>query len=179
LLIFQEVLAICLFVISFNFAKNISKMKNLNKLLCLATIFFSNFVMSQTEPVSKNNVAIGGYDLVSYFKNNKATKGDKKYEVIQNGIKYYFSNQENKVSFSKEASKYLPECDGYCAYGVSEKNAKVSINPETFKIINGKLYLFYNDSFLGKRTNTLLLWNKDEDKQLSKIDLAWQKIKNK
>ena len=38
------------------------------------------------------------------------------------------------------------------------KGAKVSVDPETFKIIDGKLYLFYNSFF----NNTLKDWNKDE-----------------
>lgn len=154
-------------------------MKKLNKILQFSIFFFLNFAISQTNPIGKNNLAVGGYDLVSYFKNNKAAKGEKIFEVINNGNKYHFINQENKLSFAKNPSQYLPQCDGYCAYGVSENNTKVSINPETFKIINGKLYLFYNDSFLGKRTNTLTLWNQDEKLQLSKIESAWNKLKGK
>jgi hypothetical protein len=60
-----------------------------------------------------------------------------------------------------------------------KKNAKVTINPETFKIINGRLYLFYNDAFLGSRTNTLIDWNETEALQLAKIDANWVKLKSK
>ncbi|WP_409025091.1 YHS domain-containing (seleno)protein [Flavobacterium sp.] len=124
-------------------------------------------------------MANGGYDLVSYFKENKATKGNEKVETTHNGVKYRFSNAENKTLFIENQVKYLPQCDGYYAYGVSEKNAKVSINPETFKIIEGKLYLFYNDTLLGTRTNTLLDWNKTEAKQLNKIHGNCLKLKSK
>ena len=48
----------------------------------------------------------------------------------------------------------------------------VEIDPETFKILNGKLYLFYNKGF----TNTLPLWNKDETKLKSKADENWKII---
>jgi len=35
---------------------------------------------------------------------------------------------------------------------------KVEVDPETFKIVDGKLYLFYNSLF----NNTLPKWNKAE-----------------
>lgn len=51
---------------------------------------------------------------------------------------------------------------------------KVEINPETYKIVNGKLYLFYN-SYLN---NTLKSWNKDEINLKKKADNNWSKIFN-
>jgi hypothetical protein len=50
------------------------------------------------------------------------------------------------------------------------KGEKVEIDPETYKIINGKLYLFYNRFF----NNTLPLWNKDESTLKPKADQYWQ-----
>jgi len=41
---------------------------------------------------------------------------------------------------------------------MGDNGKKVEIDPETFKIIDGKLYLFYNAYF----NNTLKSWNKDE-----------------
>jgi YHS domain-containing protein len=154
-------------------------MTNIKKLFSVVYLLIVANGFSQINPIDKNKIANGGYDVVAYFKQNKALKGDKKIESIYNETKYYFSNQENKIAFVENPTKYLPQCDGFCAYGVSEKNAKVSINPETFKIINGKLYLFYNDTFLGTRTNTLIDWNKTETIQLSKIDANWLKLKSK
>jgi hypothetical protein len=49
---------------------------------------------------------------------------------------------------------------------------KVSVDPGTFKIINNKLYLFYN-SFLN---NTLKSWNKDEKNLNVKADQNWSKL---
>ncbi len=154
-------------------------MKKINKIFCYFLLLITANSFSQINPIDKNKIANGGYDVVAYFKQNKALKGDEKIETMFNKAKYYFSTQENKVLFIENPTKFLPQCDGFCAYGVSEKNAKVSINPETFKIINGKLYLFYNDTFLGSRTNTLLDWNKTEANQLAKIDVNWLKLKSK
>jgi YHS domain-containing protein len=118
------------------------------------------------------DVAIDGYDPVAYLKNNKALEGDKNLAVYHQGIIYYFSNVENKEEFKKNPSKYEPEYGGWCAYAMGAKGEKVSIDPETFKILNGKLYLFYNKRF----NNTLKSWNKDETSLKTKADASWQKI---
>jgi hypothetical protein len=52
------------------------------------------------------------------------------------------------------------------------KGEKVSIDPETFKIIDNKLYLFYNRFF----NNTLQDWNKNETALKQKADQSWKKI---
>ena len=52
------------------------------------------------------------------------------------------------------------------------KGEKVEVDPETFKIIQGKLYLFYNAFF----NNTLKDWNKDEANLKLKADANWKSI---
>jgi YHS domain-containing protein len=154
-------------------------MKQLKTLIAALLIMGTALsVTAQVEPVDKDKLAIGGYDPVAYFTANKATKGIKKYGATHNGITYYFASAGNRKAFKANPNKYLPQCDGYCAWGVSEKSSKFPINPETFKIVNGKLYLFFNGDFKGQPFNTLNEWNKDEGKQLANIDANWQKLKN-
>jgi YHS domain-containing protein len=152
-------------------------MKNLKSVLVIAIVaLFSNFVNAQTDPVDKNGLAIGGYDVVAYFTAKKATKGDAKFSTKNNGATYNFASEKNLKAFKANPSKYLPQAGGYCAWGVSEKNTKFSINPETFKIVNGKLYLFFNGDYNGAPFNTLTEWNKDEKKNLAAIDKNWTKL---
>ena len=117
-------------------------------------------------------VAVSGYDPVAYFKSNKAVKGKKDLSVYNQGVIYYFSSVENKEEFKKNPAKYEPEYGGWCAYAMGAKGEKVSVDPETFKIVNGKLYLFYNSFF----NNTLKRWNKDETGLKAKADVNWKKI---
>jgi hypothetical protein len=49
---------------------------------------------------------------------------------------------------------------------------KVEVDPETFKIVGGKLYLFYH-SFIN---NTLPKWNADEIALKIKADKNWTNI---
>ena len=122
--------------------------------------------------VNDENVAIKGYDPVAYFKTDKAVKGKSELSVYHQGVIYYFFSIENKEEFKKNPSKYEPEYGGWCAYAMGAKGEKVSIDPETFKIINGKLYLFYNSFF----NNTLRSWNKNEDALKKNADISWQKL---
>jgi hypothetical protein len=49
---------------------------------------------------------------------------------------------------------------------------KVEVDPKTFKIVGGKLYLFYHTLF----NNTLDTWNKSESTLLSQANNNWKKI---
>ena len=119
-----------------------------------------------------DNIAISGYDPVAYFKNNKAVKGKKDKAVSHGGVIYYFSSIENKEEFKKAPSHFEPAYGGWCAYAMGANGEKVSIDPATFKIVDGKLYLFYNKFF----NNTLKSWNKDEAKLKPAADASWKKF---
>ena len=119
-----------------------------------------------------NELAIKGYDPVAYFKLNKAVKGNKDFAVYHQGIVYYFSSLSNKEDFKKNPLAFEPQYGGWCAYAMGAKGEKVSIDPETFKIVNNKLYLFYNRGF----NNTLKSWNKDEINLMSHANASWKQI---
>jgi YHS domain-containing protein len=119
-----------------------------------------------------NGIAISGYDPVAYFKLEKAIRGKKEFAVFNQGITYYFASSDNKEEFKKNPGKYEPQYGGWCAYAMGKSGSKVEIDPETFKIIDGKLYLYYNRFF----NNTLKSWNKDEANLKSKADINWQQF---
>jgi len=152
------------------------------KSIVVLTVFFlvasvNGFAQDATALTKKHfnlddGLAIKGYDPVAYFITNKAVKGSKDFAVYSQGATYYFSSAANKELFKANPSKYLPEYGGWCAYAMGAKGEKVSIDPETFKIVNGKLYLFYNRFF----TNTLKDWNKDEANLKKNADANWIKL---
>jgi YHS domain-containing protein len=120
----------------------------------------------------ENGLAIQGYDPVAYFTESKAVKGDKKFAASAEGVIYYFSTAANKELFLKDYKKYEPQYGGWCAYAMGATNEKVEIDPETFKILNGKLYLFYH-SFVN---NTLTKWSKNEAVLKANADKNWLSI---
>ena len=120
----------------------------------------------------ESGIAIQGYDHVAYFTQHKAVKGDKKFAVNASGVIYYLSSQANKDLFLKNPAAYEPQYGGWCAYAMGATGEKVEIDPETFKILNGKLYLFYH----SWTNNTLTKWNKDENNLKARADKSWQKF---
>jgi len=154
-------------------------MKHIVKLFALL-VMIMNYSISfgqVVEPVDKNKIADGGYDLVAYFTDGAPVKGNAEHVVEYRGVKYQFSSVEHQNLFKSSPERYLPVCDGYCAWGVAEKGKKVPVNPQTYKIINGKLHLFFNGDFNGKPFNTLEEWNKNENELLTELPVKWAKIK--
>ena len=119
----------------------------------------------------KRNIAIEGYDPVSYF-NDKPLAGKTTLQFPYKGVTYLFANTGNLSRFKASPEKYEPAYGGWCAYAMGESGEKVKIDPETYKILDGKLYLFYN--FWGN--NTLSDWNKNETGLKKKGDQNWGKL---
>ena len=153
--------------------ESISTMKE----LVLSTFFLAifNVVFGQDinqYNLSTNNLALDGYDVVSYFDSEKPFKGKKSIQHKLNGVVYYFANTQNRDRFIKSPDKYYVSYGGWCAYAMGAKNEKVSVDPETYKIIGGKLYLFYNSFY----NNTLTKWNKDQENFKHEADFNWNNL---
>jgi len=127
--------------------------------------------------VNKDNVAVSGYDVVAYFTQNKAVRGQQSHELTHAGVKYWFSSDAHKQAFAKEPQKYLPAFGGWCAFAMAMNNGPVPSNPATFKLYNGKLYLFYNDFYQGAPFNTIVPWNANEAELKKKADKHWNGMK--
>lgn len=145
-------------------------------LILIVLLLFASHTSAQTDLRSKqfnldHQLALEGYDPVAYFQQHKAVEGKKEINATIDGVRYYFSSTSTKEIFIKDPKKYEPQYGGWCAYAMGSTGDKVEVDPETFKIINGKLYLFYN-RYLN---NTLTKWNKDERNLQTKADLNWSR----
>lgn len=133
---------------------------------------------AQVDPVNKDGIALAGYDVVSYFQQPKPLKGVANFQSEYNQVKYFFATRENQNLFEATPQKFIPQYDGYCALAVSY-GKKISIDPQTFKITDAKLYLFFNGKTSRGKVNSLEVWNKNEDKLLKKADSVWPDVKKK
>jgi YHS domain-containing protein len=147
-------------------------------IIALITLFFLTH-HSNAQPALRTksfnldkNVAIQGYDPVAYFTTGVATKGNKEIVAVADGVTYLFATPSNKELFLKDFKKYDPQYGGWCAYAMGYSGEKVEIDPATFKIVNGKLYLFYH----SWTNNTLNKWNKDETNLKNKADKNWMAV---
>jgi YHS domain-containing protein len=149
----------------------------MKKIMLLCWLLGPAFLQAQSPAVRQKNffiekgLALQGYDAVSYFQ-AKPLKGKANFSTTHQGIKYQFANAANLAAFQLDPAKYEPQYGGWCAYAMGKTGEKVEVDPETFKLINGKLYLFYNQFF----NNTLTTWNKDEATLKKQADASWQKF---
>lgn len=153
-------------------------MKTLKSLLIPCTfLLLSSNLIAQNSNLRvqqfnlENGVAISGYDPTSYFA-GKPLKGNKQIAVKFEGVTYWFASKANAETFKAAPVKFEPAYGGWCAYAMGARGEKVEIDPETYKIIDGKNHLFYNKLF----NNTLPDWNKDQANLKKKADASWSAI---
>lgn len=122
---------------------------------------------SPVAPVNagKDEVAIRGYDPVAYFEDGKPSKGapDIAYEWM--GATWRFATAEHRSQFQKSPDKYAPQFGGYCSWAVGH-NYTAPIDPEAWKIVDGKLYLNYSKGVQKK-------WEQDQSKWILEASRNW------
>ena len=141
-------------------------------------LFFSISSYSQNENIylnlNKKNIAIDGYDLVAYFKLNDSKTGKKEFKYTYQGAHYFFSSESHMQSFKINPKKYLPKFGGWCAFSMAKDEKKERVNPKSFLIIDGELYLFYKYYFIDKRYK----WLESKSDLKKQAEQYWKKITN-
>lgn len=90
------------------------------------------------------NVAIKGYDSVAYFTKHRAIKGSEDFSYDWLGARWIFSSEEHKMMFAENPVNYAPQYGGHCADGIAYGDLTRNIDPQAWRIIEGKLYLNYD-----------------------------------
>jgi len=114
------------------------------------------------------DAAIAGYDTVAYFTAGKPTMGEDRFVHTWMGAKWKFASRDHLELFEGNPEKYAPQYGGYCAYGVAQDNL-VSIEPDKFKILDGKLYLNYSAQVQS-------LWLKDPAAYVKQADAKFEAL---
>jgi YHS domain-containing protein len=147
-------------------------------LMAVLMVVSAGQISSQSVNKNKDNVANNGYDVVNYFATNTAARGSSDFKTTHRKAVYYFASADNLNAFKANPDKYLPQYDGYCAFAVAKMNKKVPVDPETFRIDDGKLYLFYNDFWEGKPFNTIVPWINSESELEAMAETNWKTLKS-
>ena len=140
-------------------------------LLGLMTAVLMLPVFAQAEEITHSTVAVQGYDVVGYFDDSKAEKGNGNHVATYEGVNYLFASNDHKKEFEANPKKYLPVYGGWCAIGV-KLGKKIISDPESWKIVDGKLYLNLNQSVQN-------LWLKDIPGNIKEANKNWEVIKDK
>ncbi|MEQ8934166.1 MAG: YHS domain-containing (seleno)protein [Amphiplicatus sp.] len=112
-----------------------------------------------------SNLAVGGYDPVAYFEEGAPVKGRSDFSYGYMGATWRFSSAENLAAFTAAPDAYAPQYGGYCAWAVSQ-GYTASGNPKNWSIVDGKLYLNYNDKVQRD-------WEKDIPGFIAKANENW------
>jgi len=121
--------------------------------------------------LDENGVIIQGYDPVAYFADNKAVKGDPKYQSTYEGAIYYFASSENKAAFDNNPEKYKPQFGGYCAMAV-RKGELEGIDANNFVIQDGRLLMQRNE-----KAHKMFLMNPEPNLKIA--DENWPQLVEK
>lgn len=119
----------------------------------------------------RDGAAIDGYDPVAYFKENKPVKGSNAFTVTHEGSTFRFASAANRDAFVADPKKYAPQYGGFCAYAVAS-GYKAKIEPDAFTIVDGKLYLNYDQSIQRR-------WRRDIPGYIKKGDRNWPEVSKK
>lgn len=136
----------------------------------MAFIGSLSFAADMGVNANENDVALQGYDTVAYFTKGKPVSGSHKYTASYNNASYQFSSKHHRELFRENPEKYAPQFGGYCALGIVLEK-KLQVNPSTWRIVDGKLYLNVNDSIQKK-------WATDIPGHIVSANKLWPYLKN-
>jgi len=121
------------------------------------------------DPVNtRRGVALKGHDPVAYFKRQAPVKGSPQFAHQWMGATWHFENAGNRDAFAADPARFAPQYGGYCAWAVSQ-NYTADVDPEAWRIVDGKLYLNYSKSVQKK-------WEQDVRKRIEDADLNWPRL---
>jgi YHS domain-containing protein len=119
------------------------------------------------------NVAIKGYDPVSYFTDGHPAKGSPKFSYTWLGATWFFVNSGHRDAFESEPIRYAPQYGGFCAAGAANEEASANIDPDAWRIVGGKLYLFSGKEVLEEG------FDARAGDVIAKADVKWPAIQQK
>jgi YHS domain-containing protein len=120
---------------------------------------------------SSENIAIKGYDTVAFFTAGNPVPGHPSFEFAWNGARWRFANAENLEKFQENPAQYAPQFGGYCAWAVSH-GYTADGDPTAWKIVDGKLYLNYNQKIKEK-------WEAEQNKLIKDGEKNWKEFQTK
>jgi YHS domain-containing protein len=121
--------------------------------------------------LDSSGLALKGYDPVAYFTDKKPLKGKAEFTAQHEGATYRFASAANRDAFAAAPQKYAPQYGGYCAFGVAS-GYKAPIEPDAWTVVDGKLYLNYNQSVRSR-------WASDIPGFLRKAEANWPTVRSK
>lgn len=117
---------------------------------------------------AENGVALRGTDVVAYFTVGAALPGKPEFRHDWNGTTWHFASAQNRDAFAADPARYAPQYGGFCAWAVAN-NYTAPIDPDAWRIVDGKLYLNYSRAIR-------LRWDMMRQSNIAKADANWPEL---
>ena len=114
---------------------------------------------------AEDGIAIRGTDPVAYFTDGRAVQGDPAIHADWKGARWLFASGDHRAMFVADPAAYAPQFGGYCAWAVAE-GYTAPIDPEAWRIVDGKLYLNYSVKVQKK-------WARDIPGNIARAQTNW------
>jgi len=113
-----------------------------------------------------SNLMLRGNDPVAYFSAGSAVPGRNDIKTGHRGATYRFASDENRRQFITSPDRYAPQFGGFSAEAMVFAIPAVT-DGATFKIIDGKLYLFED-------ARARLYFEMDQERNLRLANQYWE-----
>ena len=137
-------------------------------LVALIVFAFAGQALANKSVFVDDGFAIRGYDPVAYFTEGKPVRGDEQFSAEYDGATWLFASAANRDKFQADPAAYAPQYGGFCAYAVSQ-GYTAKIEPDAWKIVDGKLYLNYDQ-------RVQRIWEKDIPGYIADANKNWPEL---
>lgn len=124
-------------------------MTSLRAFLAFIAVAMFAGLPARAQSAAEPAVALQGIDVVSYFQASGPVKGQASVRHDFDGARYLFASAQNKAAFASDPDHYLPQFSGLCTTGIS-LGKEFNGDPNTWKIVDGKLYLYHSGPVRAK-----------------------------
>lgn len=136
-------------------------------ILCCSCCLISEEPVVDYMLKNKENVALDGYDVVSYFQ-GEPVKGKEEFQMPYADVIWYFVNEENLNKFIESKSRYLPAYHGYCVYAISNGRLVKGVL-QYWKVYQDKLYFLCTEEAFNA-------WLMSPDYYIKSADSKWEEM---
>jgi YHS domain-containing protein len=122
--------------------------------------------MNVTSEGGDSDLMLRGNDPVAYFSAGNAVPGRTDIKARHHSATYRFASDENRRQFITNPDRYAPQFGGFSAQAMAYA-VPVPADAATFKIVDGRLYLFENP-------RAKLYFEMDQERNLRQATQYWE-----
>ncbi|MCK0167119.1 YHS domain protein [Jannaschia sp. S6380] len=125
--------------------------------------------LAPAQVFTRDGYALGGTDPIAYFTHGRPIAGDPTVTHDWAGARWAFVDAMHRAEFAAAPQTFAPRYGGFCAWAVAAKGALYSTQPANWAIVDGALYLNFDDAVQAR-------WDADRAGFIRRADARWPGI---